>query len=253
MRLSQSQREALERQDARHLAAPLPSNANQNTVMPHMRHLARLLKDRQAVSPATRALSHLTALYDRSIPPAEAKRLACRQGCAHCCRQQVLVFAPELFFLAASVRDRDGMIEKLRPKAGEAPSAECPLLQNESCTVYATRPLNCHAFASVDVNNCISTFRYHSRRDILSPAIFDDLRDSCRAILLVAMQALGLPILAYELTGHTLAAVLAQDHAEKRWLRGENVLADVKTIPTGIPPDWQVKIDRMAAEVRLAL
>jgi hypothetical protein len=250
-RLSHAQREALERQDARLLPAPLPMSPDQNALLPHMRHIARALKDRQTASPSSRALSHLTTLYDRSLPDAEVKRLACRRGCGHCCHQQVLVFAPELFFLAAQIRDREGMAESLRQQTGAA--AKCPLLQNETCSAYAARPLNCHAFASVDVNTCISTFRYFSPQKILSPAIYGDLRDSCHAILLVAMQALDLPVHDYELNAHALATVLAQDHAEKRWLRGENILATVNTIPTGIPPDLQARIDRMATEVRLAL
>jgi Fe-S-cluster containining protein len=257
--LSRAEREALERQDARFLVLPLQAPADQQAVLAHLRHTARLLRDRQASSPSARAVTHVNALFDRSIPEIAKKTLACRQGCAHCCHQPVIVYGPELFFLAAHIRGRAGMTEKLLIAAdagrGQArrKSTPCPLLEGDACTVYEARPLSCHAFVSQDVNDCISTFRYLKERTIRTPQIHNALRNICRMILLAAAKALGLPIHAYELNSVALAAILAQDNAEKRWLRGEDVLAEVAIIPPGIPPEIRAEIDRMAALAAPAL
>src|SRR4051812_35642952 len=112
-RLSQAEREALERQDSRYLALPLQMSADRNAVLAHTRHAARLLRDREAASPSTRAVSHVNALFESSIFEDAKRMTACRQGCAHCCRQPVILYAPELFFLAAHIGGQDGMAEKL--------------------------------------------------------------------------------------------------------------------------------------------
>jgi len=63
----------------------------------HVRHTARLLKDRQVSSPSARACSHINALYDRSVHPLAEYSAACRPGLFHCCNQPVLLYAPEAF------------------------------------------------------------------------------------------------------------------------------------------------------------
>ena len=250
--LSKAQRDALERQDARYLTLPLSQDLN--AVQAHLRHTVRLLKDRQTSSPSARAVGHLNGLFDRSIPAAAEKHLACRQGCAHCCRQPVVVYAPEIFFLAAYIRNREGMAQKVLSAGALAEGRktqiadwfECPLLEDNSCSVYSARPLSCHAFVSLDVNDCLSAFRYMQEPKIQSPQVYNDQRNACRMILLAAMRALRLPAHAYELNGGVLAAVLSKDNAEKRWLRGEDVLGSFKTLPPSIPEQIEIEIARMA-------
>lgn len=256
--LSQAERESLARQDARFLP-PLQAVPDPNAMLVHARHTARLLKDQQATSPSARAVSHINALFDRSIPEAAKTLLACRQGCAHCCHQPVVVFAPELFFLAAHIRGRAGMAEKLleAAAAGSDPvpekSAACPLLEDEACSAYAARPLSCHAFVSLDVNDCISTFRYLQEQKIRMPQVYNTLRNNCRMILLAASKGAGLPIHAYTLNRSSLAATLEQEHAEKRWLGGEDVLARLEILPPAIPPEIEAEINRMAVNIAQAL
>lgn len=255
-RLSAAEREALARQDARLLhAQQMPPG--RDAMLAHARHAARLLKDHQAASPSARAITHINGLFDRSIPEPAKTTLACRQGCGHCCHQQVILYAPELFFLAAHIRGRAGMAEKLRGAAGsgygQGKSAPCPLLEDEACSVYDARPLACHAFVSLDVNDCISTFRYLKERQIRMPHGYDIMRNACRMILLAAAKGAGLPIHCYELGSSALGAILTQDHAEKRWLRGENVLGALEIMPPMIPPEIATQIDAMAAAIAPAL
>lgn len=255
-RHSRAEREALERQDARHVCLPLPASPGFDVVLAHARHTARLLKDRQATSPSSRAVSHINALFEDSIPEAIKKTPVCRQGCAHCCYQPVIVYAPELFFLAAHIGRREGMAEKLLTSAPDqrpAMGLPCPLLENEACSVYAARPLGCHAFASLDVNDCLSTFRYLKDFSVRSPPAYNGLRNLCRMILKAAAQAAGLSTHAYELNRSALVTILAQDNAEKRWLRGEDVLAELAIVPSATPPEIAANIDQIAARVAPAL
>jgi Fe-S-cluster containining protein len=258
-RLSQAQREALARQDARFADLPLQTPPDPNVLLAHVRITARLLKDRQTASPCARAVAYVNALFDRSIPGAASKALACRLGCAHCCHQPVVIYAPEMFFLVAQIRGRNGTAENLLAGAEGArgrargKSQPCPLLEDNACSVYAARPLSCRSFVSLDVNDCISAFRYLNEPKIRTPKVHNDLRNLCRMILLAAMKAAGFAIHAYELRGEGLAAILAQDNAEKRWLRNEDVLAELEIIPPDIPADIQDKIDRMAAAIAPAL
>src|SRR5690348_9827965 len=72
----------------------------------HLRHMVRLLRDAGTASPSSAAITYLTALYDRSVPP--RPDIACRKGCSHCCCQPVMITAPEAFLIAAQIRDRAG-------------------------------------------------------------------------------------------------------------------------------------------------
>lgn len=259
MRLTHAQRQTLERQDARYSGLPVGIPAAQDAVMAHLRIMARLLKDRRFPSPCSRAVNYVNALYERSIPEAAKKGLACRQGCAHCCYQPVIVYAPELFLLAAHIRNQEGMVEKILQAAKTTPGTQdkkyvaCPLLEENACTAYAARPLSCHAFVSLDVNDCISAFRYLSAPKIHSPGAYNILRDMCRMMLWTAMKAAGHPVHGYELNSASLAAILNQDDAEKRWLRNEDVLAGLPIIPPDFPASVQAKVDRMSLAIAPAL
>ena len=58
--------------------------------------------DPASASPSSDAIAHLTALYERTVPP--RPDIACRKGCGYCCTQPVIVSAPEAFFVAAQLR-----------------------------------------------------------------------------------------------------------------------------------------------------
>jgi hypothetical protein len=58
---------------------------------------------------------------------------------------------------------------------------------------------------------------------------YKTLKESCRVILQGALRANGLPDTSYELNA-AVRAVLDTDHAEKRWLRGEDIFAQVPQV-----------------------
>jgi hypothetical protein len=245
-RLSKAQREALARQDAAFLPKGLiPGDPRSSEA--HLRQTAALLADRQAISPCGRAVAHVTALFERSIPPAQTAMLACRQGCAFCCRQPVSVTAPEAIFLAAHIRanlpDKAAAVAafaaQVADRRADAPGVtwlECALLGSDgNCGAYRARPIACHAQVSVNVEDCKASFLPPHTGQVMEPRGYTGIKDLCRLILLAAMQAKGLPLAFYEMNA-AVAVLLATEDAEKRWLEGEDVLAGVATI-TPLKPD----------------
>lgn len=74
--------------------------------------------------------------------------LACRPGCAHCCRGVIPVSAPELAgaFLYAAQNCSGGDRHRIERRLQERPFGECPFLLNEKCAVYPARFLACRQF-----------------------------------------------------------------------------------------------------------
>ena len=151
--LSAAPRRVLAEQDARWLDLPLSGNGDPASVAAHIRHLVNLMGGGRCASTAA-AASHWDRRYDRSVPQEFA--LACRQGCAHCCCQTVLVYAPEFFRIAALLRERAETSVVMRGAAEEwnAPNGagnrgiSCPVLSDNACSIYDARPLNCRAFVA---------------------------------------------------------------------------------------------------------
>jgi Fe-S-cluster containining protein len=96
---------------------------------------------------------------------AEAPKIGCGAGCAHCCYQNVEATIPEAILVAAHLADpsdprrdavltaaaaRRRMSDKQRRRAGRA----CPLLIDNRCSVYEDRPLMCRAMLAVDGDQC---------------------------------------------------------------------------------------------------
>lgn len=249
-RLSLAQREALIRQDRPFLATGLILG-NPRSFEAHLRQAAGLLRDRQtSASPSVRLMRHVTDQFERSVPDAARAKIACRSGCAFCCRQPVKVNAVEAFFLAIQVRARPDTVLAVReaadalagrdPQIPKAAWLRCPLLdQADACSVHAVRPLSCHGYVSLDVEDCKRSYPQTGAWSVREPALYGDLRNSWRLILQAALRLNGLPDTQYELNA-ALCAVLETDNAEKRWLRGENIFAALPAISPNKPEVEQV-------------
>jgi len=193
---------------------------------------------------------HVAERFESSVPPATHAKLACRSGCAFCCHQPVKVNAAEAFFLATQLRERPDTTAAVREAArqlaardAEAPRVawlRCPLLdQADACSVHSARPLSCHGYVSLDVEDCKISYPQTGAWSVREPAIYDDLRSSWRLILQAALRLNGLPDTNYELNA-ALALVLDTEDAEKRWLRGENIFAALKPLSPNKPEIEQV-------------
>jgi Fe-S-cluster containining protein len=254
--LSTTERRALQAQDARYLPLPLQSGPDPGSMAAHLRHLVRLLRDPATPSPCSDAVAHLTALYDRTVQP--RADIACARGCAHCCTQPVSLSAAEAFYVAAQLRARPdaaaavaGYVEAMRGLSQPeriARRAFCPLLEDAACSIYAARPLACHAFISVDVARCIEAFVELKEPQIPMPQDYVSVLYACRMMLMAALRIVGASDASYEMNA-AVAEVLAQGpDAERRWLAGEAVLAAVED-QGAPPPQYEAAIRQMAAFV----
>jgi Fe-S-cluster containining protein len=250
--LSAAQRRALAEQDARWLDLPLSNNGDPASVAAHVRHLVKLMGGGRRASAAA-AASHWGQLYDRSVPQGFA--LACRQGCAHCCCQVVLVYAPEAFRVAALMRERSerlaamqGAAEKWRGGASDSGRrVTCPLLSNNACSIYEARPLNCRAFVAIDVRECISTFVMMGKFAVRMPVPVTSMRTFCHMLMMSALRLAGKNIALYEMNA-AITRVLATPDAEARWLSGENIFEGLEQdVP--IVPEIDAQIEGLAAFV----
>lgn len=259
MRLSQTKRDALRRQDAALIGLPLDLGPSPHSMAAHLRLSARLLRDRNGPSPSAQLMRHLFALFDRTAPSAQAMRLACRTGCAHCCKQLVTVTAPEAFLVAAQLRGRPdretAAAAAARTLSGLLGSGRwsgmraCTFLSDMSCSIYEARPFSCRGFVSRDVNAC-RIFEV-SGKAVPMPNQYVDILNACRMILVAAIRLAGLKDQTFELNAAVTAA-LATDNAETRWLRGEPVFAGIETGPAP-PSDFESQIARMVAFVAPSL
>jgi Fe-S-cluster containining protein len=252
--LSAAQRRILAEQDARWLDLPLSGSGNPAQVAAHIRHLVKLISGGRRASAAA-AAGHWGRLYDRSIQMNFA--LACRQGCAHCCTQSVLIYAPEAFAIAARMRGRpeiaDAMrcaVEKMRaapPGPDTMRRISCPLLSDNSCTIYDIRPLNCRAFVAVDVRECISTFVMMGKFAIRMPSPITNMRTFWHMLMMAALRLAGKDVAVYEMNA-AVSRVLETPDAEARWLAGEDVFEGLaEELP--LPPAIEAEIGQMVAFV----
>jgi hypothetical protein len=249
--LSESQRLLQAQQDAPLLRLPLRPGGDARYMAVHLRQLVRLLEG-DSVSPCRDAVTYLTQLYDRSITPRSG--LACSKGCAHCCVQTVAVTAAEAFAVAADIRERQATVAKVlaepQRQLGEDRSAwrDCVFLEDQACSVYASRPLACHGFVSFDLKACIGFFGGDDPQPEFTPHDRRQMTYVCRMMLCAAHMLTGHSIQpGYELSS-AVAAILRTPDAEARWLKGEDVLRDV-TLGPEIPPQFVQEIGRMTAFV----
>lgn len=101
----------------------------------------------------------------------EGKRIACKQGCSHCCYLRVEITNDEADLLMALATDwSEEDKEHLRRQAkGDAyPGKEflakipfedrrCPFLKNNECSVYEHRPALCRTYFAADTNEGCKT------------------------------------------------------------------------------------------------
>lgn len=253
--LSQVQRDAIERQDAALLPRPLDMGTSPHSMAAHLRHTARLLRNDGMDSPCSEAMRHLTGLFERSVPPAQGLGLACRSGCAHCCKQPVTLLAPEAFFLASHIRSRSDKIAAVADAAqafhGVAWDGQwhgplpCALLEDSACTAYSARPFSCRGFVSRDVDAC--RIFEQSGKPVAMPPDFVSTFYACRMILIAAIRLAGLKDEVFEMNAAVTTA-LAGDDVERRWLQGKAVFKDLERGPQP-PPQFEANIQKMIAFV----
>jgi Fe-S-cluster containining protein len=138
----------------------------------------------ETLLPILRGLSSLFAERAAARAEAAGRPISCRAGCAACCRQLVALAPSEARALArlveampeprrTMIRQRfDAALEKLGDLIDRMPSQTteqyaalshaylklgiaCPFLEDESCSIYADRPMVCREYmVSSPAENC---------------------------------------------------------------------------------------------------
>jgi Fe-S-cluster containining protein len=166
--------------------------------------------------------------------------IACVKGCAFCCHVSVTASAPEIFLVANTLRaQHKGDIETIIARVRAADQRTrgltsmerakqkipCALLQDNMCSVYASRPGACRGFVSTSAKACEGGFNGENVQ-INTPAVWTSLRGAHKQALWAALAASKLPVALYEFH-HALRTALEMPDAELRWLKGEDIFAGV--------------------------
>jgi Fe-S-cluster containining protein len=99
------------------------------------------------------------------------QKIDCKKGCSWCCHQPVFALDYELDYLKFHINNKFSTEEQknISKKATEKweklkglkdeelinSKIPCPLLKNDSCTVYEVRPVACRIYLSKNVNTCV--------------------------------------------------------------------------------------------------
>jgi hypothetical protein len=100
------------------------------------------------------------------------------------------------------------------------------MLENLGCGQYASRPVVCRSLLSKSLDPCIRIFTQNIPDTFLHADNSVDVRTYIVIILQASLTLAGLSHFHYELI-QGLAAALAHEDAEARWLAGEPVFANV--------------------------
>jgi uncharacterized protein len=164
------------------------------------------------------------ALSARAAADADQPALACKPGCAHCCRLLVHTTQPEVFALAQHMQqwpadELADTVQRLQDRVAAPADAEsfCALLVNQRCSVYAVRPAACRKAHSLDVRAC-------ETRAAVVPQNLQLVLDTTALMMgtQAGYRAAGLACDALEL-GAALLAALQEPGAAQSWFaaRGE--------------------------------
>jgi Fe-S-cluster containining protein len=192
-------------------------------------------------SRASQAAKRAHEFFETSLQnnPSEPQ-IECVKGCTFCCHLRVSAMAPEIFLIASHLRreyknDPEIALNRLRAadrnsrglSGGQRAKSKlpCGLLDDRLCTVYAARPSTCRGHTSISVRTCERGF-HGEDVEVLTPSVWAYLRSAHNQAMWAALTAVHLPADSYELN-HALCVALESPDAEARWLKGENVFAEV--------------------------
>lgn len=172
--------------------------------------------------------------------------IACRKGCGFCCTLMVDVAPDEAFAIAdhlAKTLDADALARvKARAAAAYAalaglPPVErhgkrvfCPVLDPEtmSCLAHPVRPNACQGYLSVDLAKCEADYP-DPPRPVEQPTVAPMIASVVDRTRSFALEDAGAPTLSLELIA-ALIAIWREPDGEARWLAGEAVFAEARSV-----------------------
>jgi Fe-S-cluster containining protein len=181
----------------------------------------------------------------REASPPE-RVIACAKGCAACCHQRVLCSIPQAISIALDLQMRGA--DEVATIARDARTLHdktlaldaygrlrsglpCPLLRDDACSIYETRPPACRSLYSFDRAACERYYRAFAFDK--PPPNYPIMLDALGQMLLGfgrALDALGLDGGLVEL-GSALAMILEDPGVIDRYLAGERLFAAARPRP----------------------
>jgi Fe-S-cluster containining protein len=167
--------------------------------------------------------------------------IACKRGCSHCCYTWVSVTAPEALFISKIVKLRgDRAIDRVRTAHQHTKDYNfdtrpqhpqpCPLLEQDTCSIYDTRPKACRMAASNDAAICARAYHGLSNEGIPTPALYLLGRTVYSVAMASALRKANLPYHVYEFNAALIRAI-DTDNAERVWLSGQDIFSGVMREP----------------------
>jgi Fe-S-cluster containining protein len=224
----------------------LPGIDPESTDPERVAALARLLHGMLIEAKTTGDIDPAVTLYHATITATVRGlsdiAIACTKGCSHCCHTWVSVYIPEALFIAKIIRRKgEAAIDQVRRghqltkdydfDARDHHPIACPLLEQDLCSIYENRPMTCRMAASADAGVCGRTYHHLTNEDIPMPAMFMLGRTAYAVAMASGLRKANLPHYAYEFNA-ALTRALATEDAERRWLSGEDLFADIHRDPT---------------------
>lgn len=132
----------------------------------------------------------IDGLNDSIIALAERQnmKVACIKGCHWCCHQAVFANSYELHYLSEKIKEdfSDNQLNEVIAKTENKYEitrklseeeilkykSPCPLLSNEACSIYASRPMACRIYLSTKLTTCLEFF-HHPENEASFPALID--------------------------------------------------------------------------------
>jgi Putative zinc- or iron-chelating domain len=247
--MNRAERRRKSKDDERQIKAGIDADSSDPAGTAAMtRLMSELLETARAERNIEPPVRFLHAKVEATMRAMRAPPVDCKKGCAHCCRVWVSATIPEVLFIAKSLRRRNEAALAERVGAAHRITGahdfvsrqrlhqQCPLLTDDLCSVYETRPVSCRFWASTNVAACLRVFRQSSAETVPTPMIHLKGRGAYEIALSLALKHVGLPHYYYELNA-ALARALERSDAERAWLGGEDVFLDVRRDPHDVSTD----------------
>ena len=235
-RLSAADRASLLREDAPFIGKPFDVAVNPRAIQANTRHLALTLLNNQLEYRASKAAAFAEALIDSIMGQQITSPIACSKGCSYCCKTYVSATVPEILNLAKSLRASPARVARVEAAAQqcrqtpqhlrEAHRIACPMLEDNACSEYTTRPISCRYLVSTSLPACIRILQDNKAEAFPFAGTTVTIRSCVIVMVKTALILSGLPHQYVELN-QALAVALRHDDAESRWLAGEPLFADV--------------------------
>lgn len=187
------------------------------------------------------ALNQMPSTVNFANEPLPAT-LACKPGCNYCCHIRVTTSAPQVLFLADTLRktltpeaqrelfnrmrEFEQATSVMQPLEKAIRILVCPLNLDGMCIGYSSRPISCVGYHSFDVQKCIEG-TLPGDEEVYVPQ--DQTRREAQALhtvaLITGMKALELQEAELELIP-ALRIALTDEEAGSKYLNGEPVFAE---------------------------